>query len=133
MTNPKSLLIVFLAAAPFFISCKDKETSVENTPATVQEATLDQKKQALENAAPATNTTNLNGDLATNPAHGQPGHRCDIPVGAPLNSAGSTTSTPNQSVNLNTTTPAATSGGGNLNPPHGQPGHRCDIKVGDPL
>jgi len=25
--------------------------------------------------------------VALNPAHGQPGHRCDIAVGAPLNSA----------------------------------------------
>jgi len=77
-----------------------------------------------------------------NPAHGQPGHRCDIAVGAPLpaatspvlntapvnapvvNAAAATTATQPQS--------AATVAKG-LNPPHGQPGHRCDIPVGQPL
>jgi hypothetical protein len=35
-----------------------------------------------------TTTTNTNTAVAPgmNPAHGQPGHRCDIPVGSPLNS-----------------------------------------------
>lgn len=51
-----------------------------------------------------------------NPPHGEPGHRCDIAVGAPLGG--------NNPMN-NTAT--------NLNPPHGQPGHRCDIAVGAPL
>jgi hypothetical protein len=58
---------------------------------------------------------------ALNPAHGQPGHRCDIAVGASLNSAPATTS-------VNTAT-----GSQKLNPAHGQPGHRCDIAVGAPL
>lgn len=88
-----------------------------------------------------------------NPAHGQPGHRCDIAVGAPLNSpvkaqpkpAGGgatitnsipvTTSvtTPNQSTPaiLTTDTPAATPAG--MNPPHGQPGHVCGTPVGSAL
>ncbi|QLE00261.1 hypothetical protein HX109_01275 [Galbibacter sp. BG1] len=53
-----------------------------------------------------------------NPAHGQPGHRCDIAVGAPLNAPTNNTMFNDQVM---------------LNPAHGQPGHRCDIKVGDPL
>jgi hypothetical protein len=60
-----------------------------------------------------------------NPAHGKPGHRCDIPVGAPLSSQPSAISPIN-------TTPATT-GNPKLNPAHGQPGHRCDIAVGAPL
>ncbi len=116
--NPKSFLIVLLALAPVFISCKDKDTVVDE-PNAVKEATLEQKKQALQNVAPTTNTS---GDLAINPAHGQPGHRCDIPVGSPLNAAGAESSKT-----------APTMGGGEINPPHGQVGHRCDIKVGDPL
>jgi hypothetical protein len=52
-----------------------------------------------------------------NPPHGQPGHRCDIAVGAPLGGS---------MMNDNSTA-------SNLNPPHGQPGHRCDIAVGAPL
>jgi hypothetical protein len=128
--NPKSFLIILLAVAPFFISCKDKETTVD--PAnTVQEATLEQKKQALENVAPSTTTTSASGDLALNPAHGQPGHSCAIPVGAPLNGSGATTK--GQNMNSNNASPVKASSGAGLNPAHGQPGHRCDIQVGDPL
>jgi hypothetical protein len=73
-----------------------------------------------------------------NPAHGQPGHRCDIPVGQPLNSKpqankpAATTPTPV----VNTSTAPVKSDGNfakGLNPAHGQPGHRCDIAVGQPL
>ena len=87
------------------------------------------------------------GAVALNPAHGQPGHRCDIAVGAPLNSpAGAqqapqidmskmsngviqpgAATAPAAPVNTDNTTTA------NVNPPHGQPGHRCDIAVGAPL
>lgn len=94
-----------------------------------------------------------------NPAHGQPGHRCDVKVGDPLpfNNA-STTATPaaktttsvTPQLNQPTTNPApatvqqqpqqpATTGvtapgfSGKPNPAHGQPGHRCDIKVGEIL
>ncbi len=87
-----------------------------------------------------------------NPPHGQPGHRCDIPVGQPLNSksAGATPTTQNVNVNGGNTIqidPNAVSPGKitldnngkqvktapGMNPPHGQPGHRCDIPVGQPL
>ncbi len=91
-----------------------------------------------------------------NPPHGQPFHRCDIPVGSPLNSVAPTKSaqikpaTPvnrtgmaptlenaarlnNQRTN-NTTAPIVASGTPpKLNPPHGQPFHRCDIPVGSAL
>ncbi|HEX5667757.1 MAG TPA: hypothetical protein VFX73_03075, partial [Chitinophagaceae bacterium] len=64
-----------------------------------------------------------------NPEHGKPGHRCDIAVGAPLNSkptAAATTTT-------KTAAPAVTPVKPGMNPQHGQPGHRCDIAVGAPL
>ena len=77
-----------------------------------------------------------------NPPHGEPGHRCDIPVGAPLNSkpaaqpaAAQPQVTQQQIVidpqqaqqHTGTTEPGFS---GKPNPPHGQPGHRCDIAVG---
>jgi hypothetical protein len=72
---------------------------------------------------------------ALNPAHGKPGHRCDIAVGAPLNSvatkpAATATSTPLPTNTVNATAPSNTA---KLNPAHGKPGHRCDIAVGAPL
>lgn len=94
-----------------------------------------------------------------NPSHGQPGHRCDIPVGAPLNSppgkanaaAQPTTSTqftsaqatvpnaPNAVVSadgkttMTTTTNAPVVTPEGMNPPHGQAGHVCSVAVGAPL
>ena len=79
-----------------------------------------------------------------NPPHGQPGHRCDINVGAPLNSpqGKTTTAAPTtQPVATSTAQPTVTSTPAappvktapGMNPPHGQPGHRCDITVGAPL
>lgn len=80
-----------------------------------------------------------------NPAHGQPNHRCDIAVGAPLNSppgkAPAATTAPQPAMTINpaqmtasnskVATPVKTAPG--MNPPHGQPNHRCDIAVGAPL
>ena len=79
-----------------------------------------------------------------NPSHGQPGHRCDIAVGAPLNSAsGKANIIPQQSQpavmgnSAITTTPqpnqptVVTAEG--MNPPHGQEGHKCEVPVGAPL
>ncbi len=75
-----------------------------------------------------------------NPPHGQPLHRCDIPVGAPLNSpinttqktaTSSTTATQTNTNNVPALLASPTPEG--MNPPHGQDGHRCDIAVGSPL
>lgn len=102
------------------------------------------------------------GDGKLNPAHGQPGHRCDIPAGAPLNSTPQKTTAP-KAANTNITTaptivnpstmpalqpaqapqsndaangaPALISNGSGakLNPEHGKPGHDCKVAVGQPL
>ncbi len=82
-----------------------------------------------------------------NPPHGQPGHRCDIPVGAPLSSKpvaqaasqGAQPTVTQQQVVIppdpNGRKVGVTEEGfsGKPNPPHGQPGHRCDIAVGETL
>ena len=93
-----------------------------------------------------------------NPPHGQPFHRCDIPVGSPLNAAAApaksaapakpaqvvsrtgTAPTLDNAARLNNPQPnnsiaptASNSTPPKLNPPHGQPFHRCDIAVGSPL
>lgn len=81
-----------------------------------------------------------------NPAHGQPGHRCDVAVGAPIpktaasNVKTATNPSPvvvppilqNSPILPQAATSATTVANG-LNPAHGQPGHRCDIEVGKPL
>lgn len=93
-------------------------------------------------AVPATATP-----AGLNPPHGQPGHRCDIPDGAPLNSAPVTATTQSvaqatapQPITIKQNAPTMVPATANvaptakgMNPPHGQPGHRCDIAVGAPL
>jgi len=87
---------------------------------------------------PAAVTTTAPG---MNPPHGKPNHRCDIAVGAPLNSPVAKPVTQNvanapavpataasvQQTTTDTKTPPG------MNPPHGKAGHRCDIAVGAPL
>lgn len=73
-----------------------------------------------------------------NPPHGQPGHRCDIAVGAPLNSKPAAPATTGAAVNgqpqvTMTEVPNKVKTAPGMNPPHGEPGHRCDIAVGAPL
>lgn len=69
-----------------------------------------------------------------NPPHGAPGHRCDIPVGQPLNSKPAPTPQPvQQNIAQNTPAPAPTGPKPELNPAHGEPWHDCAKKVGDPL
>lgn len=89
---------------------------------------------------PAAQAKSYGTNTAPNPAHGQPNHRCDIAVGAPLNSA-PTNATPTTTITSSKPTPAQTitTPGANIitapgmNPPHGQPGHDCSIAVGAPL
>lgn len=71
-----------------------------------------------------------NSGLVLNPAHGQPGHRCDVKVGATLNGF-SAANTPSVFEPINQA--AVVTNAPTINPAHGQPGHRCDVPVGSPL
>jgi hypothetical protein len=119
----------------FFITACDNsdnnDESKQTTPTQTTDTSLIKPENSTVSPAPANNNT-----VALNPAHGQPGHRCDISVGAPLNSAPANVNTGQpQPVTMPTApSPApATGGTGAKNPAHGQPGHRCDIAVGAPL
>lgn len=76
-----------------------------------------------------------------NPPHGEPGHRCEIPVGAPLDGSAATggqtiTIPPVEAAPSPATLPVTmppTNTAGKLNPPHGEPGHDCAVPVGSPL
>jgi hypothetical protein len=68
-----------------------------------------------------------------NPPHGQPGHRCDIAVGAPLNSKPASNAVTPVNISSDKVAQPVTAVAPGMNPPHGQPGHRCDIAVGAPL
>ncbi len=112
------------------------------TPATVLTSTAGNPQNTPTQATPQGSAQTGKTAAALNPAHGQPGHRCDIAVGAPLDAPAN----PAQSMPVNiqqgpapttiSTQPAAPANGaatGKLNPPHGQPGHDCAKPVGAPL
>lgn len=128
-------------------------TTTMEAPTTLEPTTT---IEGTETATPATNaptTSTSNKSEALNPPHGQPGHRCDIPEGAPLSTppqqaaqhqptmadpaAQVQTATPNApNVNVQPQMPAqqtAPGFSGKPNPEHGQPGHRCDLQVGQIL
>jgi hypothetical protein len=69
---------------------------------------------------------------SVNPAHGQPGHRCDLPVGASLIAKKNPVASPKITTTPNPQPPTKNITG-KLNPAHGQPNHRCDIAVGASL
>ena len=137
----KLLFFSFAIIFPLMFSCKEKETPATETSTVPTELSVEQKKQMLNQVAPASSSSSSVQGVTLNPPHGQPGHRCDVEVGAPLNVASSNSNPMQQSpIKVNNTAPiknspmaTPSSGTGGINPPHGQPGHRCDVKVGDPL
>jgi hypothetical protein len=118
----KSILSILILSIGV-VSCDNKEKASLVNPGMAPSA------QPIQQAAPATGNavqSQPSGSTARlNPKHGDPGHRCDLPVGAPLNG-----STANSAPIMSTQQPAASQ---RLNPKHGDPGHRCDLPVGAPL
>lgn len=153
----KNFVLGIVAVSVGIISCKkDQRATYLTEEAAVQQPAVNNspKVSLLDQAGiqPVQNTSVAATAPGMNPPHGQPGHRCDIPVGQPLNSKPAPTqpAAQNISVNGNQTVkidPNAVSPGKiaidnngqqvktapGMNPPHGQPGHRCDIPVGQPL
>lgn len=156
----KNTILGLLAIAIITVSCKkDERATYIKEEASVQQPVVAMnqtpKASLLDQAGiqPAqNNSTAAVTAPGMNPPHGQPGHRCDIPVGQPLNSkpaqSGQTPSTtPNQAqtiqIDPNSLQPGKFSvengkaknvkTAKGMNPPHGEPGHRCDIPVGQPL
>ncbi len=99
-----------------------------------------QPSTSANQIVPITNAEPVTQNVAPgiNPAHGQPNHRCDIAVGASLNSkptVNTTTSSNVKSAEVSAAvaTPPVKKVAPGMNPAHGQPNHRCDIAVGEPL
>lgn len=142
------LLAISLCSALLFSACEDRTgraTEPTNTPAYQAPET---SPSSINVEIPGEQTEDgqpKSVDIALNPEHGMPGHRCEIPVGAPL------TSQPGDFQNNTSpveSQPSLPEGGpriqsqpvnpgasatARLNPAHGEPGHDCNIAVGDPL
>jgi hypothetical protein len=135
--NATSFLSIALLAT-VVTSCNSGIDNSEDK-ATTQPAQSVQPQQPSA-TLPASGTS-----AALNPAHGQPGHTCSLPVGAPLNSTapavapgatapitlpGNASAQPVQLMPPKGNVNASTA---RLNPAHGQPGHDCNVPVGQPL
>ncbi|MDR6969449.1 hypothetical protein J2X31_003480 [Flavobacterium arsenatis] len=154
--NTKTILSLVFVASLFFTSCKKELEPQESsdTPSTEEtvatpENPIEVTPQAEPTATAVTpqpvqqSTTVAPTAPGMNPPHGQPNHRCDIAVGAPLNSPKKATLSPHDVPKPTSleqpapktlqTQPVTTETAPGMNPPHGQPGHRCEIAVGAPL
>lgn len=144
-------ILLFAATSTLLWSCGSEDNSEKDGAATVPAtqnapvATTDspgnaltEAVQAKDGAATSQNTaveapanSKAAGEVKLNPAHGQPGHSCSVPVGAPLTAAANTPAAAPQAVQMAPASPAAAPQGqqllpdGKVNPPHGQPGHVC--------
>ena len=164
----KNIFLALFSATFLAVSCKkdEKPTYIKDENGVQQPTALlnNSPKASLINQAGVANNPTVPQGMQQisappgmlNPAHGQPGHRCDIAVGQPLNGQPSQPSQPQTTtataqnvsagqtitIDPNSVTPgkiivdskgkAAKTASG-MNPPHGEPGHRCDIPVGKPL
>lgn len=148
--NSKTILGLLLSGSLFMVSCK-KELQPQESPAPAEVtadgtvATPVTDPAAMQMNAQPTQPVQAPQPVATtapgmNPPHGEPNHRCDIAVGAPLNSppgqapAAQPQAAPQVQPQPVAPAPAkATVTAPGMNPPHGEPGHRCEIAVGAPL
>ena len=108
----KKIILVSILGTMLFVSCK-KDEEVKPAQETQQptqpfsgEAWLKQRVgnqgqqvQPVQQQTQQTTQAPTQTAPGMNPPHGQPGHRCEIPVGAPLNSK------PAQSIQPQKTTP----------------------------
>ncbi|TKC13030.1 hypothetical protein FA048_05275 [Pedobacter polaris] len=124
--------------APLKAGTKANTAPAVTTP-TVTQVVSPQPTAAVTSTPQSTAGTVDSKGQKLNPAHGQPNHRCDIAVGAPLNSKPAQASVkPQVTVSQPTATatpqaPVLNEKGQKLNPAHGQPGHKCAVAVGAPL
>lgn len=126
LKNTKKIAFILFSAGTLLVcSCREKPNTDSKTTTTPAETAAPVEKTA-------TPVKSVDG-VALNPAHGQPGHRCDISVGAPLNSKPAPVKTNDQVSDVVLDGGAITLPKGTLNPAHGQPGHNCAVKVGEPL
>ncbi|MBQ0151757.1 MAG: hypothetical protein KBS61_02540 [Chryseobacterium sp.] len=157
----KNILFGILGLSLAVISCKKdekptllKDEAGNTQPAAIANTTPQASLLQQSGIATQNTVTPVATPAGMNPPHGEPGHRCDIPVGQPLNSTATAPTTannntitvPNQAQTIQIDPNALSPGkvvmdsqgkpvktAPGMNPPHGEPGHRCDIQVGQPL
>ncbi len=137
LLNPAVFLLSIVSLVNISCSKEDQKATYIEEDASVSAPAANAVEVAKNNASqsllPSQSPVQNSGNGAVNPPHGQPGHRCEIPVGAPLNAQVENSSPQPVQVNPNPAPVQQTITAPGMNPPHGEPGHRCDIAVGAPL
>jgi len=138
-------ITILTASVALLYSCGKTKTSTTETASQTSDSVAVRNDSA--SAIPAAETApvsassvvSTSGKPALNPAHGQPYHRCEIAVGAPIDSAPAQQNAAQQTPSILSPTiapaPQAQAIGPKpaMNPAHGEPHHRCDLAVGAPL
>ena len=144
------IFALIVTSAVLLLSCDKKETVIQGEvtdPVVDSIQVVDSTINGADAVAEPVVMNSSAGRPALNPEHGQPYHRCDISVGAPIDSAPEQNTAPQvvpqqaqsgNSFNTSPISPSLSSGtpvGAKpaINPDHGEPYHRCDLQVGAPL
>lgn len=162
--NIMKKILIILTGATLVFSCSKKESIESETQTTAVVDSTATNNGAADLAAQepglvyadkssleTNQVANTGAKPALNPAHGEPFHRCDISVGAPIDSAPQQAPVPQVAPQMQTNNngflpnntanapapslPMAPATGPKPanNPAHGQAHHRCDLAVGAPL
>lgn len=141
-------LKILIASVTLLYSCDKAKTNVAKTEVPKSDSAVNITAETVAAPAEVASVTNAStsGKPALNPEHGQPYHRCEIAVGAPIDSAPTQQSAPAPQPNASVLSPYTTSPATPspapvqalgpkpaVNPAHGEPHHRCDLAVGAPL
>lgn len=152
--NKNFIFLCGIALTSTLISCGNNEEKTTATTTTVTDTVPTSTDVSL--ATPNSNNSDLaslpgdaqpgvqsvsasSTNVKLNPAHGEPGHDCALPVGAPLKGAGEIqenikiTSPAGQNVTPAAAPSKAANTNVKINPAHGEPGHDCAKPVGSPL
>lgn len=146
----KLLIAATLLSCGFLYACGDTDATSSNdatsdttVTAPLSDTAKSSMEAAIEQPGASQGATEVpgSGSGKVNPPHGQPGHICELPVGAPLDGSVAPAGSGQQNIQIQPQTtappvqqmqaPATTAPG--TNPPHGQPGHVCELPVGAPL
>jgi len=119
MKKLNKIYVIFLCLlSGLIISCKDEDKTTEPQEVVTEQSSTTEMKDDMAKSS----------DTKYNPAHGIEGHRCDLPVGAPLEKAEASTNQEMTSSPLRLKSAAP-----KINPAHGEPGHDCSVPVGGEL
>lgn len=136
MTNTFKLSLSLLCLSVTFLSCNSEAENTNTTYTSSQVVPVNIAQPSTIEAVKAAGLP-LRTGLLVNPPHGQPGHTCDLEVGAPFptKSTAAPATVATETSPLKALAPVKNTVTSNLklNPEHGQPGHVCSIPVGDPL